>query len=131
VFLRLDGIPGDSADAKHQGEIQIESFSLGATNPGSTSPGGGGGAGKVTFQDLHVVKQADKASPKLFEYVATGKHIPTATLTVERARRGQAAYYVIEMKDVLVSSFQVGGGTGSPPYEDVSLAFGTVEIKRG
>ena len=36
-FLKLDGIKGESTDAKHKGEIEIESFSLGLTNTGSFS----------------------------------------------------------------------------------------------
>ena len=31
-FLKLDGIPGESTDAKHKGEIVVESFSWGETS---------------------------------------------------------------------------------------------------
>ena len=48
VFLKLDGIKGESTDDRHKDEIVIESWSLGATNTGSHSVGGGGGAGKPT-----------------------------------------------------------------------------------
>src|ERR1700722_2677078 len=55
-FLTLDGIKGESADDKHKGEIDIMSFSWGATNTGTHASGGGGGAGKVNFQDIHITK---------------------------------------------------------------------------
>ena len=47
-FLRLDGIPGESVDAKHKGEIDVLSWSWGeiAADAGA-APGGGAGAGKV------------------------------------------------------------------------------------
>ena len=32
VFLKLDGIPGESADALHPGEIDVQSFGIGAKN---------------------------------------------------------------------------------------------------
>ena len=48
-LLKLEGIKGESLDAKHKDEIEIESFSWGATQPG-TFASGGGGAGKVSFQ---------------------------------------------------------------------------------
>ena len=64
-FLKIEGIDGESADAKHKGDIQLESFSWGETNSGSHSSGGGGGAGKVSMQDFHFVMTANKASPKL------------------------------------------------------------------
>ena len=40
-FLKLDGIVGESKDAKHPGEIELESFSWGET----VSIGGSSGAG--------------------------------------------------------------------------------------
>ena len=46
-FLKLDGIKGESADAKHKDEIDIESFSWGMTQPASSHLAGGAGAGKV------------------------------------------------------------------------------------
>ena len=62
-FLKIEGIDGESADAKHKGDIQLESFSWGETNSGSHSSGGGGGAGKVSMQDfsftVHIFKEGD------------------------------------------------------------------------
>ena len=40
-FLKLDGIPGESTDAKHKGEIDVLAFSWGVSQSGSTAPGGG------------------------------------------------------------------------------------------
>jgi hypothetical protein len=34
-FLKIDGIPGESTDKKHAGEIAVESFSWGATQSGT------------------------------------------------------------------------------------------------
>jgi len=44
-FLRIDGVPGSSTDAKHKGEIEVESFSFGVSNQASPGTGAGGGAG--------------------------------------------------------------------------------------
>ena len=33
-FIKFDGIKGESADAKHKDEIDIESWSWGETHPG-------------------------------------------------------------------------------------------------
>ena len=64
-FLKIDGIDGESQDAKHKNEIHIESWSFGATQGGTSGSGGGGGAGKVSMQDFHFVMGVNKASPKL------------------------------------------------------------------
>ncbi len=44
-FLKIDGIEGESNDHKHKGEIEILSWSMGATQSGTHAFGGGGGAG--------------------------------------------------------------------------------------
>src|SRR5256885_3506033 len=86
VFLAIDGIPGESTDAKHPGTIEIESWSWGETQSSTLGSGGGGGAGKVSIQDIHfVTKKIDKSSAKLLLSTATGEHIKDATLFVRKA----------------------------------------------
>ena len=50
MFLKLDGIKGESADHKHKDEIHIESFSWGLSQTGAHGSGGGGGADKVLLR---------------------------------------------------------------------------------
>ena len=47
-LLEIDGIKGESNDAKHKETIEIESFSWGVSNSGTHAAGSGGGAGKAT-----------------------------------------------------------------------------------
>jgi len=42
-FLKIDGIAGESVDAKHKNEIEVQSFSWGEQSTSSGSPGSGGG----------------------------------------------------------------------------------------
>jgi type VI secretion system secreted protein Hcp len=74
-MLEIDGIKGESTDAKHPNTIEIESYSWGASNDGSAAHGSGAGAGKVHFQDLHFTAQVSKASPELLLACASGRHI--------------------------------------------------------
>ena len=129
-FLKLDGIPGESTDAKHKDEIDVLAFSWGVSHPKASGPGGGG-AGKAVFEDLLVVAHTSKASPKLWLACASGQHIKEATITVRKAGsdKGQEDYLVLTMTDVLVSSFQASGSSGSDrPTESVSMAFAKVEF---
>src|SRR5258705_12211184 len=91
-FLKIDGIKGESQDSKHGGEIEIQSFSWGATQSGSFAQGGGGGAGKVNMQDFHFTGFHGVASPKLMLACATGEHIPSAVLTAPQNGEGQAGH---------------------------------------
>ena len=105
-LLEIDGIKGESKSEKHKDQIEIESFSWGATNAGSA-------ARAVT---LNFGKRLDKSSPLLFLRCATGVHIPTVKLTCKKTTQdGETDYYVVTLSDVMVSSYQSagsGGGSG-------------------
>jgi type VI secretion system secreted protein Hcp len=130
LFLKLDGIPGESLDLKHKGEIDLESFSWGETNRAKPASGGGGGAGKVEIQDLHFVTRVNKASPVLLLSCASGKHIKEAILTARKAGKDQHEYLVFKFKDVLISSYQIGGAeAGDVPMEQVSFNFARIDLE--
>ncbi len=129
AFLKLDGIKGESADAKHKGEVDIMSFSWGAAQTGVSATGGGGGAGKVHFQDINFVKKTDSSSPLLMLSCATGAHIKEANFVVRKAGGEQLEYLKIKLTDLLVSSFKDHGSTHGDeiPMESISLNFAKVE----
>lgn len=139
MFLKLDGIDGESQDSVHSGWIEISSFSWGASNTSVSATGGGGGAGKVSFQDLHFEQLFDKSSAQLALYCAAGKHIPSAVLSVRKAGGSTDAsgktsnddFLKIKMLDVLVSSFQVAGANGEDdrPTEGASLNFIKIDFQ--
>jgi type VI secretion system secreted protein Hcp len=129
MFLKLEGVKGESVSDKHKGEIDILSFSWGLNQSGSVG-GGGGGAGKVTVNDLSIVKQLDGASPQLMEMCCRGEHVGSATLTLSRLGHKEQTedYFKVTMTDVLISSYQTGGSSNGVPAEQVSFQFGSVEV---
>jgi type VI secretion system secreted protein Hcp len=131
IFLKLDGIDGESIDSKHQNEIQLETVSWGASNAASFNYGGGGGTGKVTMQDLHFTKVIDKSSAKLFLACCQGKHIPNATLTFRKAGGEQEEYFQVKLTDLMVSAITWSdhAGGGSLAQEQGSLAFTKIEFQ--
>jgi type VI secretion system secreted protein Hcp len=130
-FLKIDGIDGESADKHHKGQIDISSFSWGATNGGTFSVGGGGGAGKVSFQDLHVSAHVSKASPKLMLACASGEHIKQAVLYVRKAGKTQMEFYNVKLSDVLISSYNSSAHDGASPRpaDQFSLNFAKIEFE--
>jgi len=155
-FLKIDGIKGESQDAKHKGEIDILSFSFGASQTGPQATGGGGGAGKVQIHDIHFTKKVDSSSPLLFLNCASGAHLKEANLVVRKAGGTQLEFLKVKLTDVLISSVKphgqgeqneerfhpgVGHGQGQQalaagavkswgdevPYEDLSLNFAKIE----
>ena len=129
AFLKLDGIKGESADAKHKGEIDIFSFRWGIHQTGVSATGGGGGSGKVSFQDISFVKETDASSPLLMLNCANGAHIKEGSFVVRKAGGTQLEYLKIKLTDILISSFKDHGSTsGDPiPMESITLNFSKVE----
>ena len=130
-FIKFDGIKGESADAKHKDEIDVEAWSWGETNVGGAAHGGGAGAGKVSMQDFHFTMRFNKASISLMKACATGQHIKDATLSARKAGKEQQEYLTIKFQDVLVSSYQTGGSEGGEnvPTDQVSFNFVKIDVE--
>jgi type VI secretion system secreted protein Hcp len=128
AFLKLDGVPGESADAKHKGEIDLESFSFGVKQTATIGGGGGGGAGKAEFSSFRFEKLYDASSPKLFLGSASGEHFKSALVTFRRRGGEQQEFLTYKFDDVLVEHYDQGGTTEPPLLEDVGLTFRKVEI---
>lgn len=120
MFLRVEGVTGESQDANHKTWTDINSFSWGASQPNNMSVGGGGGTGKVSFQDLHVNALIDKSTPAILKQCATGKHIPMVELSICKAGGGQIEYVRIILQDVMVTSVRF---TGSHEDDTVGIVY--------
>lgn len=132
-FLELEGIPGESKDRAHPALIEVESFSIGATNSASAGTlGGTGGSRGVSFSDISFNKVIDKTSPLLFLRTANGMRIPKATLFVRKTitipTTQLLEYYTIILTDAVVTSVQTRGAGGDPLRESFSLSFGKIEF---
>jgi type VI secretion system secreted protein Hcp len=129
IFAKLGDIKGESVDAKHKDEIEVLSFSWGLTNSGATTAGGGGGAGKATFQDLSIIHKIDKASPLLMQACATGAHLKEATITHRKAGKDQQDYLIIKMNDIIITGVTDGDASGQGGSETISLAFAKIDLE--
>jgi type VI secretion system secreted protein Hcp len=159
MFLKIDGIQGESTDSKHTKEIEISAFHQGAYQHATTGSGTGGqGGGRVMFESIHFKAVTSIASPKLFLNCANGSHIATATFAMRKAGGTQQDFCTYAMKNVLVTSYKSAIGfdlessgdsktinwgdvsSGDNPAESValqncfdffSLSFGSLEIGYG
>jgi type VI secretion system secreted protein Hcp len=128
MFLKLDGIKGESKDHKHKEEIHIESFSWGLSQTGTFGSGGGGGAGKVNVHDITVSKVLDKATPLLMFHICNGKHIKEGLITVRKAGEKPVEYLKIKLTDILISSIQESAAGGDILQESLSLNFAKFQV---
>ncbi len=129
IFAKIGDIKGESLDDKHKDEIEVLSFSWGVTNSTAIATGSGAAAGKATFHDLSIVHRIDKASPKLLEACATGRHLKDATITHRKAGKGQQEYLIVKMNDVIITGVLHSGSESEDGSETVSLAFAKVDFE--
>jgi type VI secretion system secreted protein Hcp len=133
AFLKIDGIPGESSDDRHKDWIELLSYNYSVTqrSSGSASTAGGASAERASFSDFSVVKALDKASPKLFEACATGRHIPTVIVELCRAGGDKLKYMEYKLSNVIISSSRPGGTSHAGetlPLEEVDFNFGKIEL---
>ena len=125
MFIKIKDIPGESSDKNHNKEIDILSLSWSSAMQSSRA----GAAGKASAEEFSVTKYIDKATPKLFESLATGKHIEEATLVVRKAGGNPAEYLKYTLRDVMVSSYSTGASGEDRPTESISFNYGKIEIE--
>jgi len=125
MFLKLGDIKGESTDSAHEGEIDVLSYSWGMSQSGTTHMGGGGGAGKVSVQDLSITKYVDAASHAVILACCIGTHYDEALLTVRKAGGDSPLEYIkLTMKELIVTSITTGGSGGEDRItETISLNF--------
>ena len=102
IFLKLDGIEGESTTKGHAKEIELLSYdqSIDATVP--TTGGGGGGSGKSTFSGVRCRKLLDTASIPIALACASGRHIASARFAFRRPNP-PLDFYVVTLEDVVVT----------------------------
>ncbi|HEY0303137.1 MAG TPA: type VI secretion system tube protein Hcp [Rhizomicrobium sp.] len=129
AFLKLDGIKGEAADAKHSGEIAVLKWDWSLTNTGSAHYGQGMGAGKVQIGDIHILKRVDTSSPILVKACTTGQHIASGKLTVRKSGGTALEYFKVDLTGILVSSVRPWSDPNNPVLmEDIALNFATFKL---
>lgn len=130
-FLKLEGIKGEAQDKTHKDEIDVLSWSWGASQSGTTHMGSGSGSGKAHFQDLSFTMYVDKSTPALLQHLSTGKHIAKGNFYCRKAAGDAPLEYVkLEMKDIIVTSYSTGGsGSDDRITANITLNFGEFKIE--
>ena len=131
LYIKFDGVDGESQDRDHRDWIELSSFSQGQYLPPSSAPSGGAARTAAIFEEFALKKTLDKASPKLAEAVCTGKVFPKVDIHVARTLSDgtQVTYYTYELKNVIVTSYHVGGSTqDAVPTESLSLNFEEIKV---
>jgi type VI secretion system secreted protein Hcp len=79
IFLKLDGIPGDSTDQQHLDWIEVQSYSFGFSG-GQVD--GSSHLAKMQWMDVNLTKFVDRASCRLLDALIGGGTIQEAIMEV-------------------------------------------------
>ena len=110
-FLEIDGVEGESQDAKLFKSVEIEAFSWGASS----------GEKKVALQDLSVSKFVDLASPQLFQRLVQGTTIPSVELIGRTSGEVQTVFLPPKRPGQLAEPVRQSGERFSEGERDVRL----------
>jgi type VI secretion system secreted protein Hcp len=128
MFLKVEGIKGESVDSKHKDEIEVLSWSWGVTQA-VVQHGATFGAGVADCSELTIMKKLDISSPLLVKHCAQGAIIKSMLLTLRKAGKEQLEYCKVAMTECLVTSVQISGGGGEVPSESASFRFTKIKIE--
>lgn len=130
AFMKIDGIDGDCTDDGHKNWIEIQSYSHGLAQQigGSRSSGGAATAGRVDHADFSILKELDKATPKLNLVCCNGKHIPKVEIELCRSGEDKNLFMKYTLTDVVISNISPSGSAGGAmPMEDVQFNYGQID----
>lgn len=132
AYIKFDGVDGEAQDTNHKGWSDLVSFSQGIHKPGGGATGATRRRGDVVLDDINVVKELDKSSPKLAESMCKGKVYPKVEVhvTASYTDAGRITYYAYELKNVQVSNYSIAGSGQAEqvPTEDMSLNFEEIKV---
>jgi len=131
IYIKFEGIDGEVLDENHSHWCEVIAFNQ-AHNMSISDMGFLRQKANAVFDEIRIVKTIDKASPKLAEAVCKGNVYPTVEIHVTALAFGtsRVTYLAYELKNVLVTSYAVGGVAQSEdvPSEEVTLSFEQIKV---
>jgi len=98
IFLKVDGVPGESRDAVHQGWMDVDAYSWGVNR----STGEVGGA-ISNYRNLIVHCQVDKGTSAMLLRASNGNKVKTVELSACKAGGEQVEYYRVTLENVIIT----------------------------
>ncbi len=124
AYLLIDTVEGESVAQGMTKNIELDSFSFGASNPADIG-GGGLSAGKCSLSDFSFTCAVDKASYQILKALYTGQHIGTTTFSLRKSTGAATPYTYLQvtMTNCYITSNSIGGGSQGVPSQSVSIAY--------
>lgn len=116
-------VTGESQNPNFLNQIELDSFSFGASNPADIG-GQGLASGKCSLSDFSFTCALDSSSWQIVKNLYAGTHIDQCTFSGCKAGGDKNTYTYIQvlMKNCFVTSHATGGGSQGVPSQSVSIA---------
>jgi type VI secretion system secreted protein Hcp len=124
TFLKIGDIKGEVVDIGHKDEIEILSWSWGAST--GTARTKKGLLPAACIQDLALMKSIDSSTPPLILNSVTGEVAPEAVLTMRKAGESPLEFLILRMTNVTVASYQISASS-ELPTESFVLHFESIK----
>jgi type VI secretion system secreted protein Hcp len=132
AYISFGDFKGECQDKDHKGWSDLVSFGQSIHQPGGSATGAARRRGDVVLEDITCTKELDKTSPQIAEAVCKGKVFPKVEIhmTASYTDQGRQTYYSYELKNCLVTSYNVSGSGQSEdvPMEDFTLNFEEIKV---
>ena len=128
IFLKLDGIEGESTDEGHQNEIKLTSFSFTAFNSSSYNNASKTvSKGQANMGDIAGTMEVDKTSVSLFKACASGKVIPKGVISFQSnvGDDKKIDFLKYELDNVVVNTYNFSAS--SMADESFSLTYAKIK----
>jgi len=130
AYLLLATINGESQAQGMTNNIELDSYSFGASNPADVG-GKGLSAGKCSFSEFSFSCTTDSASFQILKALYTGAHLANAVFQL-RESGGCATPYTflkVTFTNCYLTSHSIGGGAVGKPSQSCSLAYEQIEYE--
>lgn len=116
VFMKIDGVEGESTASGYAGQVDVKSFGFQLENSAS----GGSGQGSTTVGTFKLTKLVDKSSPVLAKRAAAGLSTVVAFSFVRPTPAGAKQFMAVKVAG-FVKHWEVGGEREPAMLERVEL----------
>lgn len=133
IFLKFDGLDGESRETAHEGWIQIEGMShnlMANIDRVAASGSGGHAVGATEHGDFSFSKVLDKASLPMMAKCCAGESFTKVEVDMMTSTSGTEAapsqrFLSVVMEDVLIASMTYSDASDMPgrPTENIALNY--------
>ncbi len=130
IFIKFDGVDGESTKVGYEGWVEADHFSYGISNPTDLSSGTGGSAGKPTISEVTTSQEGGSHTPVLDQKICAGKHFAKVEIhkCITTGEGKLIPKFKLEMTNVFVT--QLSSSNGSEGNAQESTSFGAEQITR-